>query len=434
MSNSNHRLSLRRRMLLSLAAPLSALVLSLLVAAVVLLISGSNPIPAYGRMFSFGFELETLVDMLNRATPLYLSAVAVAIGFRMNLFNIGVEGQYILAAIIAAQVAAEVSLPAPLHLTVIILTAMAAGAAWALIAGVLKVTRNVHEVISTIMLNAIAIKLVVAMLFRRWDVPDASLNQETAEIAPSGRMPNLNSVAELVTRDIGKGRQIWGFIIVAVLVGILYWIYVARTRQGYDLRASGINPTAAEASGVNPKRTVVLTMAMSGAVAGLVGLPEILGRDYAYGLQFTQMLGFGGIAVALLGQNHPGGIALSALVFGFLDSSAPILDASGYAPQEIVEIMKGVIIFTAVITYVVTQRRKRDEEARAAARAMSSPEGEPDAFSKPEKPEKPELPELPELPAADALAEPASPPAPADTPLEPGPKPKPTKAERRRRR
>ena len=430
MSNSvNHRLPLRRRMMLSLAAPISALVLSLLVAAVVLLASGSNPIRAYGRMFSFGFELETLVDMLNRATPLYLSAVAVAIGFRMNLFNIGVEGQYILAAIISAQVAAEISLPAPLHLTVIILTAMAAGAAWGLIAGVLKVTRNVHEVISTIMLNAIAIKLVVALLFRRWDVPDASLNQETAEIPASGRMPNLNKVAELVTREIGKGRQIWGFIIVAVLVGLLYWIYVARTRPGYDLRASGINPTAAEVAGVNPKRTVVLTMAMSGAVAGLVGLPEILGRDYAYGLQFTQMLGFGGIAVALLGQNHPGGIALSALVFGFLDSAAPILDGSGYAPQEIVEIMKGVIIFTAVITYVVTQRRKRDEEARAAARAMSSSEGDPPAFSKPELPPA-ETPGQPAAAPPSAEAPPADAP-PADAPPAP---PEPTTEETERRR
>lgn len=385
----DYRLPLRKRMLLSLAAPISALVLSLLVAAGVLLISGSNPIPAYGRMFRFGFELETLVDMLNRATPLYLSAVAVAIGFRMNLFNIGVEGQYIFAAIISAQVAAEISLPAGLHLTVIILTAMAAGAAWSLIAGVLKVTRGVHEVISTIMLNAIAIKLVVALLFRRWDVPDASLNQETAEISASGRMPNLNRIAELVTRDIGKGRQIWGFVIVAVLVGLLYWIYTARTRPGYDLRASGINPTAAEASGVNPKRTIVLTMIMSGAVAGLVGLPEILGRDYAYGLQFTQMLGFGGIAVALLGQNHPGGIAISALVFGFLDSAAPILDVSGDASQEIVEIMKGVIIFTAVITYVVAQRRKRDEEARAAAAAMGVSGDEPPTLSRPGLPDEP---------------------------------------------
>ncbi len=373
---SDHRLSLRRRTMLALAAPVSALVLSLLIASVVLLASESNPIPAYGRMFRYGFELETLVDMLNRATPLYLSAVAVAIGFRMNLFNIGVEGQYIFAAILSAQVAATISLPAPLHLIVIILTAMGAGAAWSLIAGILKVTRGVHEVISTIMLNLIATNLVVAMLFRRWDVPDQSLNQETAAIPASGRMPNLNKVAELVTRDIEKGREIWGFLIVAIIVGLLYWVYVARTRPGFDLRASGINPLAAEASGVSPKRTVLVSMLLSGAVAGLVGLPEILGRDYAYGLQFTQMLGFGGIAVALLGQNHPGGIALGALVFGFLDSAAPILDVHGDAPQEIVEIMKGVIIFTAVITYVVAQRRRRDEEARAAARAMGDAQTE----------------------------------------------------------
>lgn len=376
-TRSSHRLPAHRRLTLALAAPVAALILSLAVASIALVLSGSNPFPAYGRMFSYGFELETLVDMVNRATPLYLSAVAVAIGFRMNLFNIGVEGQYILASIIAAQVAAQLSLPAPLHLTVIILVAMATGAMWALIAGVLKVTRGIHEVISTIMLNAISISFVVAMLFRQWDVPDESLNQETAEIPPSGRMPNLNGFVETFTREIGKGRVLWGFVIVAIIVGILYWIYVARTRPGYDLRASGINPLAAEASGVSPDRTVIVAMALSGAVGGLVGLPEVLGRDYAYGLQFTQNLGFAGIAVALLGQNHPGGIAIGALVFGFLDSAAPILDVHGDAPQEIVEIMKGIIIFAAVITYVVVQRRRQDEEARAASLAMASSEQDP---------------------------------------------------------
>ena len=376
-ARSTYRLPAHRRLTLALAAPVAALILSLAVASIALVLSGSNPFPAYGRMFSYGFELETLVDMVNRATPLYLSAVAVAIGFRMNLFNIGVEGQYILASIIAAQVAAELSLPAPLHLTIIVLVGMATGSFWALIAGVLKVTRGIHEVISTIMLNAISISLVVAMLFRRWDVPDESLNQETAEIPPSGRMPNLNGFVETFTREIGKGRVLWGFVIVAIIIGILYWMYVARTRPGYDLRASGINPLAAEASGVSPKRTVIVAMALSGAVGGLVGLPEVLGRDYAYGLQFTQNLGFAGIAVALLGQNHPGGIAIGALVFGFLDSAAPILDVHGDAPQEIVEIMKGIIIFAAVITYVVVQRRRQDEEARAASLAMASSDPDP---------------------------------------------------------
>ena len=383
-TRSSHRLPAHRRLTLALAAPVAALILSLAVASIALVLSGSNPFPAYGRMFSYGFELETLVDMVNRATPLYLSAVAVAIGFRMNLFNIGVEGQYILASIIAAQVAAELSLPAPLHLTVIILVGMATGSVWALIAGVLKVTRGVHEVISTIMLNAIAISFVVAMLFRRWDVPDESLNQETAEIPPSGRMPDLNGVVETFTREIGKGRFLWGFVIVAIIIGILYWIYVARTRPGYDLRASGINPLAAEAAGVPPRRTIVVAMALSGAVGGLVGLPEVLGRDYAYGLQFTQGLGFAGIAVALLGQNHPGGIAIGALVFGFLDSAAPILDVHGDAPQEIVEIMKGIIIFAAVITYVVVQRRRQDEEARVASLAMSSTEPDPPPATSPD--------------------------------------------------
>ena len=128
-------------------------------------------------------------------------------------------------------------------------------------------------------------------------------------------MPNLNGVVETFTREIGKGRVLWGFVIVAIIVGILYWIYIARTRPGYDLRASGINPLAAEASGVPSRADDHRGHGAERAVGGLVGLPEVLGRDFAYGLQFTQNLGFAGIAVALLGQNHPAGIAVAALAF-----------------------------------------------------------------------------------------------------------------------
>lgn len=365
-----------RRAGYSIAAPLASLVIGFGIAAVILVVSGNNPWDAYSTMFEAATRLEVMIDILNRATPLYIAGVAAAIGFRMNLFNIGVEGQYIVAALMAAKTGAEIDLWAPLHLTVIILAAMAAGAVWALIPAILAVTRNVHIVISTIMLNAIGVGFVVGFLLPRWDEPDPGLNTETKEIATSGRFPDLNKVVEVVTRDISGGRVLYGFLIVAIVIGVLYHLYVTRTTSGFDLRASGMNPLAAEVSGAPEARMIIQTMVLSGAVAGLIGLTEILGRDYAYGLQFTQGLGFLGLGVALLGRNHAGGIAAAALIFGFLDSTGPSLQFEAGAPPEIIAIMQGIIVLAAVIVFEVVRRRRVADETRRAAAALASP-GDP---------------------------------------------------------
>ncbi len=368
----------------ALLTPVATIVIAVFLAGIILLAIGSNPITAAQSMWSSGLRQESIIDILNRATPLYLAAVAVAIGFRMNIFNIGVEGQYILAALIAAKVGAEINIWAPLHVLVIVLTAMAVGMAWVAVPAILKVTRGVHEVISTIMMNAIGVSFVAAILLQRWDEPTASLNTKTKDIPPSGRMPDLNEIVELVSRDIDRVQlpsgqiietsKLWGFLMVAIIVGLIYHYFINRTRPGFDIRAGGVNPLAAEVAGVDPNRTVLTAMLMSGAVAGLVGLPEILGRDYFYGLQFTQQLGFSGIAVALVGQNHAGGIALAALLFGVLDTTGPILDADGHAPEEIVTIIKGTMIFTAIIVYAVARRKRLAEQARLASKVLSAKE------------------------------------------------------------
>ena len=362
---------MRKKLFYVLAAPLAAVAVALVISSVVLLFAGSNPLNAYSNMWEFGTRLETLMSTLNRATPLYLSGVAVAIGFRMNLFNIGVEGQYIFAAIIAAKVGAEINLPPVLHVSVIILTAMVAGAFWSGIAGYLKVARNVHEVISTIMLNAIAVSGVVAYLLGIWDVPDESLDTALPTIPESGWMPPLNNLFEIFTREIRR-VEVWGFLLVAVAVGIVYHFLINRTRIGFDLRASGENPTAAEASGTDPKKMIMAAMLLGGAVAGLVGLPELLGDSHAYNLRFTRNLGFNGIAVALLGRNHPVGIAIGAFVIGWLDRASGVLEVRGDAPREIVAIMTGVIILAAVVAYAIVERKRREEEAAAAAAATAA--------------------------------------------------------------
>ncbi|MEC7845281.1 MAG: ABC transporter permease [Actinomycetota bacterium] len=365
-----------RRVALALAAPIAAVVFATIASSIFLIIAGSNPFSAYGDMFEYGSRLEIQVDILNRATPLYISGVAAAIGFRMNLFNIGVEGQYRLAAIVAAYVGASVSLPAFFHVALILLVAMLVGGAYAGVAGVLKVTRGVNEVISTIMLNAIAISGLIAWLVREWqaggsvDASGANLGVGTEPIEESGLIPNINSWLELFTREIGKGKELTGVLLVAIAVGVLYHIILNRTRFGFDLRASGINPFAARAGGVNDKKMVLGAMVLSGVVAGLVGMAEIakLGR---FSPNFVGNLGFAGIAVALLGRNHPGGIAIGALLFAFLDTASGVLQVTGSASREIVFIMQGIILLAAVIAYEVVQRYRIREEARLASTLLS---------------------------------------------------------------
>lgn len=363
-----------KRVTLAAAAPIAAVLVAILLSSAVLLLVGSNPLEAFSQMFRHASRLETMVDILNRATPLYIAGIAAAVGFRMGLFNIGVEGQYLLAAIIAAHLGAQVALPTFLHVPFILIVAMVVGAGYSGLAGVLKVTRGVNEVISTIMLNAIAISGLVAFLVRKWQSGGAVVGGVgrvgTDPIPQSGLIPDLNPIVELFTRDIGQGKTLTGVLIVAILVGVVFHLLVNRTRFGFDLRASGINPFAARVGGAPPKRMIVMAMVISGAFAGLVGMTEIMHTGF-FPANPIQGLGFTGIAVALLGRNGAVGAGFAALLFAFLDVSSGILQFSGAASREIVVIMQGIIILAAVIAYEIAKRAREREEARAAAEALS---------------------------------------------------------------
>ena len=359
---------LLRRVLLASAAPVVAVAVATVVSSAVLLVSGSNPAAAYADMLRHASKLETQVAILNRATPLYLSGVAAAIGFRMNLFNIGVEGQYVIAFIVSAHVGALTALAAPFHIALILMVAMAVGGAFAVVAGVLKVTRGVHEVISTIMLNAVAVSGLTAWLVVEWQA-DGEISATggrvgTQPVADSGLLPGINGLLELFTREVRQGKELTGMLFIALVVGVLYHLLMNRTVFGFDLRASGANQAASHAGGVSPKRMVVATMAISGAVAGLVGMTEFMATGY---FPSNPMLGLGftGLAVALLGRNHPAGMIFGALIFAFLDKSSGLLQITGAASREIVVIMQGVIILTAVIGFGIVLRIRREEIAAA---------------------------------------------------------------------
>ena len=356
----------------ALVAPVAALAFSLAFSSVVLLVAGHDPIAAFHSMYDYGTQGASLVNIVNRGCSYYLSALAVAVGFRMNLFNIGVDGQYRLAAMLAAVVGAELDLPPVLDVAVIVLVAALVGAAWAGIAGLLKVTRGVSEVISTIMLNFLATAVVAFLLTPDHFAVLQGSNISTKVIPGAGRIPGI---------DVGQTAPVYGAVVGVVLLGTGFWFLVNRTRFGFDLRATGRSEAAAVASGVDVKRMVVIAMLISGGLAGLVGVPQLLGAAFSYSLDFPTGLGFTGIAIALLGRNNPLGIGLAALLWSFLDQSALILDLNDI-PKEIVTIMQGTVVLSVVIAYEVVRRvgiareqRRVGEELGTAAPLAPAPAG-----------------------------------------------------------
>jgi general nucleoside transport system permease protein len=347
-----------------LLAPLLAVLAAALLCGLALLASGDSPGRALAAMVTQVGQGTTAVDIVNSAAVYYLSGLAVAIGFQMKLFNIGVEGQFRLAACVAAVAGGALVLPPVLHTLLIIVVAVLVGALWAGVAAVLRAYRGVSEVIATIMLNAISTG-VIAYLIR----PDTfgvlqGNNISTTPIAPSGRFPGI---------PLGGAGTVFGMVFVAALLGVGYWFLLARTRFGFELKATGESPTAAAAGGVDARRMTVAALLLSGAVAGLVGLPELLGRDYAYTLDSPQGYGFTGIAIALLGRNGPVGIAVGSLLWAFLDKSALALDNVG-VPREIATIMQGVTVIAVVIAYEVARRYElAAQQRRVAAQAPVVP-------------------------------------------------------------
>jgi simple sugar transport system permease protein len=300
---------------------------------------------------------QSVVLIINRAVPYYVAGVAVAIGFKMNLFNIGVDGQYRLAALFAAALGAALKgLPGVVIIVCVLLCAMTVGGAYAAIPGLLKVTRGVNEVVSTIMLNSIATGLTALLLARY-------LRDESVELVRTTEP--LPEKAWLPTWDIG-GAELQAWVFVAALIGVLFYLLLQRTRFGYDLRMSGQNAAAAQASGVEPKRMILRTIILSGVVAGLIGMGPLLNEFHAYADQFPMTLGFTGISVALLGRNNPIGIAIGSFVFALIERASQILNTIG-VPQSIGRILQGTILIVAVIAFEVVKRRAAAAEVRDAA-------------------------------------------------------------------
>ncbi len=310
--------------------------------------------------FQSGDDLEIrrafnpFLESLVASTPYIFGSLAVALGFRAGLFNIGVEGQLFIGAIFAAFVGYSITgLPAIIHIPLAILAGALGGAIWGFIPGWLKVKTGGHEVINTIMLNFIAFRISDWLLSGPMRRPD-SFNPVSPTIQESAMLPRFFE---------SPIRFHLGFFLALVAAWLVYWL-LFRTKWGFDLRSVGANPKAARYAGMSIMGTTVLAMSLSGALAGLAGTNEVLGLNHNLAMAFSAGYGFDSIALALLGKSHPLGVVLASLLFGTLRNGATRMQVVAQVPIDIITVLQALIlVFIAAPAIIRTIYRLREPEA-----------------------------------------------------------------------
>ncbi|WP_149454412.1 ABC transporter permease [Pasteuria penetrans] len=315
-----------------------SIVLGLCVGALALMAIGHNPWTAYRTMFMNSLaEPYGVGESLVAITPLILTGLAVALAYGSGLFNIGVEGQLIVGQVAAYAVAHQSPFPGVVTVPLAILAGMVAGAAWGGVLGWLKTWRGVHEVISGIMMNFMALYLS-NVIIRQWFSVNRSI---TSEVLPESTHLNW----EFFSQISGGSRLHVGFIL-ALLAVVLMHILLSHTRWGFKIRVTGQSPQAASYAGISSRRVTLLVLVLSGSLAGLAGVCEVLGSGHRITvLTGFEMLGFDGIAVAFLGAATPLGVVLAATLFGVLRYGAKDLLMIDRIPTEISQIVLAAILF-----------------------------------------------------------------------------------------
>ena len=335
--------------------PLINIALAFLVSGLVIVAIGENPLDAVGILIygAFGFD-EAIGYTLYYTTNFVFTGLAVAVAFHAGMFNIGGEGQAYIGGLGVGLVALSLdgALAPILIIPLAMIMAAVFGAAWAFIPAYLQAHRGSHIVITTIMFNFLASALMVYLLVNVMIKP-GQMSPESREFLDSAHLPFMHDVLAWfglnVTRSPLNLSVVW-----AAVCCVLMWIFIWRTRWGYEIRAVGFNPTAAIYAGTNPKRIIVLAMLVSGGLAGFVGFNEILGVQHRLLLNFTAGYGFTGIAVALMGRNHPVGIVLASLLFGALyQGGAELAFEFPKINRELVVVIQGlVILFSGALAYM----------------------------------------------------------------------------------
>ena len=326
----------------AIAVQVVAVLLAVLIGAIILLVSGANPFEAYAALLkgSFG-TANALGRTLEKATPLIFSGLAVAFAFKAGMFNIGAQGQLLFGAITAAFLGFSIhGLPAFIHMPLALIGGALAGGIYGIIPGALKAYRGVHEVITTIMLNYIAINITDYLADGPWkDTSPGNVVARTPVIEPSASIGRLGPVPI-------------GFII-AILIAFVVWWLLQKTTLGFEIRMVGLNPHASRYAGIKVARTLILTMVISAILAGIGGAIETQGVVGRYQPGFNTGLGFDGITVAMLGKTHPFGTIPAAILVGAMKAGSSEMQFASGVAKEITDVIQALILFFVAADVII---------------------------------------------------------------------------------
>ncbi len=337
-----------------LLIPFLALVTALAVGAIVMWIFGDPALKAYQGLFNGAFgSPAAIARTIRKVSPFLLTGLSVAVAFKAGLFNIGASGQFVMGTVASVAVGINFKgLPAAIHLPLALLAGIAAGAFWGAIPGLLKVFTGAHEVIVTIMLNYVAANFAGWLVYAGgsqgqtpgplWDRTARAIS-ETPDVLASAQIPWI----------VGPPMRIHYGIVLALLSALLIWWIIYKTIIGFEIRTVGQNMKAAQYAGMRVKWSIVLAMSIAGALAGLAGAIETLGLNHKFAPEFGGAVGFDGITVALLGQTHPFGVVLAAILFAALDSGAAQMQFNSGVAADIIQVIQAVILaFVAAPTII----------------------------------------------------------------------------------
>jgi simple sugar transport system permease protein len=330
----------------------------LLIGSLFILASGHSPVAAFAALWQGAFGSQRAIgETLLRSTPLIFTGLALAYGFRSGLFNIGAEGQLFLGGLAAAVVGLYVGgMSWFVSVPIILLSAALAGAAWAFIPALMKARIGANEVITTMMFSYIGRYFVSWVI--NGPMKDKGGIPQTPQLPPNSILPRLHVLLPFL-----KPTRAHTGILLAVLVAILVWAALKYTTLGYEARAVGFNPFASSAGGISVSSTIIKSLCISGALAGLAGAVEVMGVYGRLFDSFSNGFGFTGIAVALLAKNNPIGVIPAALLFGALSAGAGTMQLEADVSQQVVAIIQGIIIFLiaaeSIVPWALERWRKR---------------------------------------------------------------------------
>lgn len=353
-----------------------AIAIALTLGFIITLLVSKDPVGAY-RAFLVGpvTRLNRFGEWIKESITLTLLGLSVALVFKANLFSMGAEGQMVFGALVSGVIALFVPLPAGLRIPFALVAAMVVGFLWGYIPGYLKAHLNANEIVSTLMLNAIALKLYDYFLIFYIKAPNAGYN--ASEFFPKEGVlphfiPNLSFLANIYKTWTAQAN-ITIMLYIAIAMVVITWFIMYRTPFGYELRMVGANLKFARYGGVNTKKVIILAMALSGALAGLAGAHLSMGIHTKLITNITVSLGFEGIVVALLARNNPLGVPFAALAYGYLRAGADIMERSSDVSREMVLIIQALIILLVTAERILPMVQKQIAARKAAANSTTAP-------------------------------------------------------------